>query len=67
MALLASMSAAAMAMVVTPRQADEMTEEERKMPLPEPAPEKPTNLPGESNRAFAARMKAASMKDGSDG
>lgn len=57
MALLAGMSAAAMAMVVTPRHPDEMTEEERKTPLPEPEPEKPTNLPGETNRQFAARMK----------
>lgn len=50
------------AMCVTPAPADEMTDEERKTPPPEPvSPPSPLylNLPGETNRQFAARMKDA--------
>lgn len=56
---LGAMLVAGLALCATPRAADERTEEERKTPLPPPEP-KPVakNLPGETNRQFAARMKA---------
>lgn len=49
-------------MCVSPASAEEMTDEDRKTP-PEPAPPSPTHLnrPGETNRQFAARMKAATQ------
>jgi hypothetical protein len=57
---LAAMLIAGMALAVTPRPAAEMTDEERKTPA-EPdlvyPPETKANLPGETNRQYAARLK----------
>ena len=36
----------------------DMTDEERKAPPPAAPPETPKNLPGETNRQFAARLQA---------
>lgn len=59
-ALYAMSFAGMLAACATPRPSEEMTDEERKTPTPPPAPEPvPTNLPGETNRQFAARLKAA--------
>jgi len=58
-ALIAMTLAGTLAMCAPARSADEMTDEERKTPPPEPKPASPPeNLPGETNRQFAARMKA---------
>jgi len=56
--MLASLCAS-MALCAVPASAEDMTEEQRKTPPPEPK-RKPVadNLPGETNRQFAARMKA---------
>lgn len=57
------------AMVVPSMSADEMTDEERKTP-PEPVPQPnlitDANRPGETNRQFAARMKATAASAGGD-
>ena len=53
----AMMALASMAVVVPPR--EEPTEPEPDAP---PPPEKPKSLPGETNRQFAARMKAEGVK-----
>jgi hypothetical protein len=51
-------------MALSARPLDDMTEDERKTPpSPKPEPEKPKNLPGETNRQFAARMKAEKTHD----
>jgi len=51
-------------MALSARPLDEMTEGERKTPPPpKPEPEKPKNIPGETNRQFAARMKAEKTHD----
>lgn len=60
MGIMALMSAGAVAVAD-----DDMSEEQRKTPRPksepepEPSVEKTDNLPGETNRQFAARMRAA--------
>lgn len=59
--MLASLCAS-MALCAVPPPVDDMADEERKTPPP-PNPEPaPTNLPGETNRQFAARMKAEGVK-----
>lgn len=55
-AALAGMLIAGMAACAVPREGD--VTDEPGQPEPEPLPERPTNLPGETNRQFAARMKA---------
>ena len=54
---LASMLVAGMALAVRPQ---EVVEKSADSPAPEPIPEKPKSLPGETNRQFAARMKVES-------
>ena len=63
-ALIAMTYAGMLAACAAPVAASGDTEEERKTPPPSPTPEPApapaaTNLPGETNRQFAARMKAA--------
>jgi len=59
-----------MALMAAPVPADEMTEGERKTPPPPappaPLPEPCENLPGETNRQFAARMRATATRNSGD-
>ncbi|HYC66677.1 hypothetical protein [Brevundimonas sp.] len=58
-ARIATTFAAALAVCATPRPTEESKKRDTPAP-PEPKPEPaPTNLPGETNRQFAARLKAA--------
>ncbi len=54
-----------------PQRADEMADEERKTPPPEPdliyPPERSPNLPGETNRQLAARLKAEATTENAVG
>jgi len=56
-AALAMMCAASVALCATTRPAEEATDEERKVPPPEPVKPR-ANLPGETNRQLAARLAA---------
>jgi hypothetical protein len=52
-------SIAVMSLAAAPRPEIDASDDERKTTAPPPPPEPCENLPGETNRQFAARMKAA--------